>query len=452
MDPASHSVVSAYSHRLEPTDPVVVAPGATMSDDERMTTTPTVVLLGTLDTKGPEHAYVRDRLLEAGVQVILVDVGILDTPAVEPDVAAHDVARAAGTTIKELREAGLAAGHRAIALEAMARGASVLVAGLRDQGRCDGVMGLGGSGGSAIISAVLRSLPIGVPKLLVSTMTSGDMRPYVGTRDLTLVHPVTDIQGLNRVSRQVLANAANAMAGMVRGMATAHHADAPLIAISMMGVTTPGAQGIQSRLEAAGMETIVFHANGAGGMAMEELIEEGSVDGVIDLTTNELTSELYGGILSAGPGRLTAAGRLGIPQVVAPGALEVINFGPRSAVPERFAGPERRIVIHSASVTSVRATAAESAEIGARFAERVNTATGPTAVLLPLRGCSKYELPGGPFIDPEADAALCAAIRAGLRPDIPCQDVDANINDAAFSEAAARVFLALSEQVLPPPA
>jgi len=408
---------------------------------------PTVVLLGTLDTKGPEHAFVRDRLLDAGVEVLLVDVGILDRPTIEPDVPAHDVARAAGTTIEELRAAGLAAGHRAIALDAMAEGAIALVAGWRREGRCDGVMGLGGSGGSAIVSAVLRSLPIGVPKLLVSTMTSGDMRPYVGTRDLTLVHPVTDIQGLNRVSRRVLENAANAMAGMVRGLSAASDADAPLVAISMMGVTTPGAQGVQARLEAAGFETIVFHANGAGGMAMEELIEAGAIDGVVDLTTNELTSELYGGILSAGSRRLTTAGHIGIPQVVAPGALEVINFGPRATVPERFAGPERRIVIHSASVTSVRATAGEAAEIGARFAERVSPSTGPTAVLLPLQGCSKYELPNGPFIDPDADAALFGAIRAGLPSGIPCEDVDANINDASFAEAATRAFLELWQEI-----
>ena len=420
-----------------------------MLDDGGVPSAPVVVLLGTLDTKGPEHAYVRDRLREAGVGVILVDVGILGAPTVEPDISAHAVARAAGTSLEQLRTAGMAAGHRAIVLEAMARGASALVAEWRREGRCDGVMGLGGSGGSAIISAVLRSLPIGVPKLLVSTMTSGDMRPYVGTRDLTLVHPVTDIQGLNRVSRQVLANAANAMAGMVRGRATAHQEDLPLVAISMMGVTTPGAQGIQARLEAAGLETIVFHANGAGGMAMEELIASGSVDGVVDLTTSELTSELYGGILSAGPTRLTAAGRRGIPQVIAPGALEVVNFGPRETLPERFAGPERRIVDHSASVTSVRTTAAEAAEIGARFAERVNVTMGPTVVLIPLGGCSKYELPGGPFIDPEADTALFAAIRAGLRGDIPCHDVDANVNDDAFIEVASTAFVRLWGQAGP---
>ena len=436
-------------HPLSGTTTGVVRGTRRMLDDEGMPTTPVVVLLGTLDTKGPEHAFVRDRLREAGVDVTLVDVGILGAPTVEPDVAAHAVARASGTTIEDLRVAGMAAGHRAIALEAMARGASSLVDEWRREGRCDGVMGLGGSGGSAIVSAVLRSLPIGVPKLLVSTMTSGDMRPYVGTRDLTLVHPITDIQGLNRVSRQVLANAANAMAGMVRGRAAVRQEDRPLVAISMMGVTTRGAQGIQARLEAASLETIVFHANGAGGMAMEELIEDGTIDGVVDLTTNELTSELYGGILSAGPSRLTAAGRRGIPQVVVPGALEVVNFGPRGALPERFADPGRGIVDHSACVTSVRTTAAEAVEIGARFAERVNVATGPTVVLIPLGGCSKYELPGGPFVDAAADAALFAAIRAGLRADIPCRDVDANVNDDAFIEAASRTFLELWGQARP---
>ena len=404
---------------------------------------PTVVLLGTLDTKGPEHAFVRDRLREAGVLVTLVDLGVLGEPGVESDVPAHAVAVAAGTTLEELRRAALSGGHRADALDAMARGAIALVAQWREEGRCDGVMGLGGSGGSSIVSAVLRSLPIGVPKLLVSTMTSGDMRPYVGSRDLTLVNPVTDISGLNRVSRRVLANAAHAMAGMVRGLGSAPSDDAPLVAISMMGVTTPGGQGIQRRLEAAGYETMVFHANGAGGMALEELAGQGLFDGVIDLTTSELTSELFGGILSAGPRRLTTAGRAGIPQVIAPGALEVINFGPRDTIPEHFAGPDRRIVIHSASVTSVRSTAVEAVEIGARFAERVNEAAGPTVVLLPLRGCSVYELPGGPFVDPEADAALLGAIRRNLRPDIPWRDVDANINDPAFADTAATSFLEL---------
>jgi uncharacterized protein (UPF0261 family) len=417
-----------------------------MVDDASVVTRPVVIVLGTLDTKGPEHAFVRDRLREAGVEAILVDVGILDRPTVEADVAAHDVARAAGTTIEELRAAGMEAGHRAIALEAMARGATELVTGWRASGRCDGVMGLGGSGGSTIVSAVLRSLPLGVPKLLVSTMTSGDMRPYVGSSDLTLVNSVTDIQGLNRVSRRVLANAASAMAGMVLGAATVTETDAPLVAISMMGVTTAGARAAQARLEAAGLETIVFHANGSGGMAMEQLIGAGAIDGVVDLTTNELTSELYGGILSAGPGRLTTAGLQGLPQVVAPGALEVVNFGPRASVPERFAGSDRRIVIHSPSVTSVRADPSEAAEIGTRFAERVNVATGPATVLLPLGGCSTLSRVGGPFADPAADEVLFEAIRARLRRDIRCLTVEANINDDEFADAAVEAFQELREQ------
>ncbi len=417
-----------------------------MVDDASVVTRPVVIVLGTLDTKGPEHAFVRDRLREAGVEATLVDVGILDRPTVEADVAAHDVARAAGTTIEELRAAGMEAGHRAIALEAMARGATELVTGWRASGRCDGVMGLGGSGGSTIVSAVLRSLPLGVPKLLVSTMTSGDMRPYVGSSDLTLVNSVTDIQGLNRVSRRVLANAANAMAGMVLRAATVMETDAPLVAISMMGVTTAGARAVQARLEAAGFETIVFHANGSGGMAMEQLIGAGAIDGVVDLTTNELTSELYGGILSAGPERLTTAGLQGLPQVVAPGALEVVNFGPRASVPERFAGSDRCIVIHSPSVTSVRADPSEAAEIGTRFAERVNVATGPTTVLLPLGGCSTFSRVGGPFADPAADEVLFEAIRARLRPDIRCLTVGANINDDDFADAAVEAFQELWEQ------
>ena len=413
-----------------------------------MTPERTVVLLGTLDTKGPEHAFVRDRLREAGVAVTLVDVGVLGAPTVRPDVAAGDVARAAGTTLDALRDAGQAGGHRATALEAMAGGASALVRSWRADGRCDGVMGLGGSGGSAIVSAVLRSLPIGVPKLLVSTMTSGDTRAYVGTRDLMLLHPVTDIQGLNRISRDVLSNAANAMAGMVLRRVPPSRADAPLVAISMMGVTTACGQAVQARLEAEGFETMVFHANGAGGRAMEELIDAGAIDGVLDLTTNELTSELYGGVLQAGPTRLTAAGRRGIPQVVAPGALEVINFGPRAELPAQFAGPDRRLVIHSAEITSVHVSPGEASEIGARFAERLRGAIGPTVVLLPLRGCSRFEQAGGPFIAPEVDAALFTAIRHGLRADIPCEDVDANINDPAFAEAATRTFLSLWEASL----
>lgn len=404
---------------------------------------PTVVLVGTLDTKGPEHAFVRDRLLEAGVAVTVVDVGVLGDPGFPPDVSATEVARAAGVELSDLRFTHEGSDTRAVALDAMSRGAIRVVGDLLVRGACDGVMGLGGSGGSTVVSGVLRSLPVGVPKLLVSTMASGNVRDFVGTSDVTLVYSVTDVQGLNRVSRRVLANAAHAMAGMVSRLAATPGADVPLVALTMMGITTPAVRRIQETLEAAGFETIVFHAVGSGGQAMEEMIDAGLVDGVVDLTTSELTDELCGGILSAGPDRLTAAGRRGIPQVVAPGALEVINFGPRATIPARYDVPERRIVVHNPSISAVRVNAGEAADLGRILAEKVNGATGPTAVLLPLRGCSTYELPGGPYIDPEADAAMFGAIRSTLRPGIPCREIDANVNDPAFADAMAATFLEL---------
>jgi uncharacterized protein (UPF0261 family) len=411
----------------------------------------TVVLVGTLDTKGPEYAFVRDRLRELGVDVAVVDVGVLGEPSFPPDVSAADVARAAGTEIADLRFTREGSDTRAVALATMERGAIAVVDGLRADGRCDGVMGLGGSGGSTVVSGVLRSLPVGVPKLLVSTMASGNVRTFVGTSDVCLVYSVTDVQGLNRVSRKVLANAAAAMAGMVRALGTEQAAETPLVALTMFGITTPCVQRIQAALESNGFETIVFHAVGSGGQAMEAMVDAGLIDGVVDVTTSELTDELCGGVFTAGPDRLTAAGRRGIPQVVVPGALEVINFGPRASVPARLDVPERTIVVHNPSVCAVRTNAAESAELGRILATKVNAATGPTAVLLPLRGLSKYEAPGGPYVDPEADAALFDAIRATLRPGIELREVDANVNDPEFADAAVETFLRLWEQLVVAP-
>jgi uncharacterized protein (UPF0261 family) len=412
---------------------------------------PRVVLVGTLDTKGREYAFVRDRLREAGVVVTVVDVGILGDPPFTPDISSAEVARAAGATLEDLRFAREGSDTRAVALAAMGRGATALVRTRFDAGEVQGVMGLGGSGGSTVVSDVLRSLPVGVPKLLVSTMASGDVRGFVGTSDLTLVHPVTDVAGLNRVSRRVLANAANAMAGMVRFDAGIGRADAPLVALTMFGVTTPGVLAIQAGLEALGFETIVFHAVGSGGRAMEEMIDAGLIDAVVDVTTSELTDELLGGIFPGGPHRLEAAGRRGIPHVVVPGALEVLNFGPRDTVPAHLDVPERRIVVHNPSVCAVRTNAEESGRLGAILARKVNAAVGPSAVVLPLGGLSKYELPGGPFRDLVADEALFAAIRATLRPGIRLLEIAANVNDPAFAAAVLDVFLALWTDVRPLP-
>ena len=403
-------------------------------------TGPSVVLVGTLDTKGREYAFVRDRLRAAGIPVTVIDVGVLGDPPFAPDVTSAEVARAAGAALEDLRFVREGSDTRAVALAAMGRGATAIVRERFDAGLVLGVMGLGGSGGSTVVSDVLRSLPVGVPKLLVSTLASGDVRTFVGTSDLTLVHPVTDVAGLNRVSRRVLANAAHAMAGMARFRVDGAHGDAPLVAITMFGVTTPGVLAIQAGLEEMGFETIVFHAVGSGGRAMEEMIDAGLIDGVVDVTTSELTDELLGGAFGAGPHRLEAAGRHGIPQVVIPGALEVLNFGPRDSVPSRYDVPDRPLVVHNPSVCAVRTNADESRRLGELLAGKVNAATGPSAVVLPLDGLSKYELPGGPFRDLAADEALFRAIRATLRSDIVLREVDANINDAAFAAAVLDVF------------
>jgi uncharacterized protein (UPF0261 family) len=385
---------------------------------------------------------VRELLRAAGVEPLVVDVGVLGEPPFEPDVPAAQVARLGGAELAELRFEREGSDTRAVALATMARGAAAVLRALRAEGRCDGVLGLAGSGGSAVIAEAMRALPVGVPKLLVTTMVGTSAGDYVGTRDLFLLSPVTDVAGLNRVSRRILANAARAIAGMVSAPPPPPEADRPLVALTMMGVTTPCVRRVQAGLERQGLETIVFHAVGSGGRALEEMAEDGLLDGVCDLTTHELTDHELGGIFDAGPERLARLGRVGLPLVAVPGALEFVNFGPRASVPARFDRPERRIVVHNPSVCAVRITGDEAARVGRVFAERVNAAAGPAAVVLPLRGCSSYELAGGPFVDPDADAALFDAIRRHLRPAVELREVDANVNDPAVAEAVLEAFLA----------
>jgi uncharacterized protein (UPF0261 family) len=410
---------------------------------------PTVALPGTLDTKGREYAFVKARLIEAGVTPLVVDFGVLGEPAIEPDISAAEVARHAGADLGELRFQREGTDTRGVALATMERGLIEVLRRLRAEGRCDGVLGLAGSGGSMVISGGMRSLPLGVPKLLVSTMAASvDAGAYVGTRDICIMHSVTDIAGLNRVSRAILSNAAHAMAGMVKEAARIDEVPSkPLIAMTMFGITTPGVLRLVERLEEAGFETIVFHAVGSGGRSMEEMIEEGLIDGVIDYTVSELTDHLLGGIFDAGPERLTAAGRQGIPQVVVPGAIEVLNFGARSTVPAQYDKPERRLIVHNPSVCAVRINREEASQLGTILADKLNRAIGPTAVLLPLNGLDKYEAPpDGPWIDREADAALFEAIRSNLRREIPLTEVEANINDPAFADRVFETFLRLWKQ------
>ena len=395
----------------------------------------TLVLLGTLDTKGAEYDFVRERLVELGCDVVVVDAGTMGQARYPVDIGPDEVAAAAGFDRATLA----AANDRGAAMAAMSEGAARVVTRLHAEGRLDGILALGGSGAAALGSAAMRALPIGVPKFIVSTMTAGDTRPYIGESDIAMLHPVVDIAGINRVSAAILGNAAAAIAGMARA-AERRAADPvgdrrPLIAATMFGVTTPCVTVARERLETLGYEVLVFHATGSGGRAMEALIRSGSIDGVLDVTTTELADEIGGGVLSAGPDRLEAAGAAGIPQVVSVGALDMINFGPLDTVPERYRS--RRLHGHNASVTLMRTTPDENAQLGTLLAHKVNRANGPVSVYIPTGGVSMIDAPDQPFHDPVADHALFETLRGGLRPDIECVDMPVNINEPSFGVAMA---------------
>ncbi len=394
---------------------------------------PVVALLGTLDTKGLEYDYVRSHVQAEGCEAILVDAGVRGEPLIKPDVTRDAVAKAAGTEVAALA----AAGDRNAAIEAMARGATAIVLDLYRQGRLHGILGLGGAGGSVLATRAMQALPVGVPKLMVSTLAAGDTRPYVGQVDITMMYSVVDISGINRISERILSNAAAAIAGMARAYAAFQPSGAsrPLIGATMFGVTTPCVTEARQTLEARGYEVIVFHATGTGGKSLENLISAGFFAGVLDVTTTELADELVGGVLSAGPDRLEAAGRLGIPQVVSLGALDMVNFGPADSVPDKFKG--RRFHQHNATVTLMRTTPEECAELGRIIARKLNQAKGPVSVFIPLKGISMIAVEGKSFHDPAADRALINNLKAGLREGIEVIEMDMDINDPRFAQAMA---------------
>lgn len=390
-----------------------------------------VAIIAALDTKGEEAAFVRDYLAGQGVGTLMIDVGVLGAPAFAAEVTRQQVAAAGG--------ADLEAQEKAEAMAAMTRGAAVVAARLYGEGRFAGLLGLGGSAGTAIASSAMRALPVGVPKLIVSTVAAGDTRPYVGTKDITLMYSVVDIAGINRLSARILTNAAAAMAGMVAAEPPPLAAERPLLAASMFGNTTACVDRARHALEAAGYEVLVFHATGAGGQTMESLIADGYIAGVLDVTTTEWADELAGGVFSAGPARLEAAGRAGIPQVIAPGCLDMVNFGAPETVPARYA--ERRFYHWNPNVTLMRTTPEENTRLGKIIAEKANAARGPVAILLPLGGVSQLDSEGGDFWWPAADQALYDAIKTHVRPEIPVEEIDANINDPAFADRAVALLL-----------
>jgi uncharacterized protein (UPF0261 family) len=395
---------------------------------------PTVVLVGTLDTKGREYARLRDLVAALGAKTLIVDVGIQirEDGTLTADVDAKSVARRAGFELAMLR----AANDRGAAVQAMAAGAAAVASELHAVGRLDAIAAIGGSGGTAIATAAMRALPFGIPKLMVSTIASGDVSPYVQGSDITMSHPVVDVVGDNAIVESVLRSAA----GSIVGMATAAAASVlpsgrSSVAATMFGVTTPCVTFAREELERRGYEVFTFHATGIGGDAMERLIEAEYFDAVLDVTTTELADELVGGIHPAGPQRLRTAGRLGIPQVVSVGALDMVNFGPRDTLPRHLAG--RTIVRHNPQVTLVRTTAEECAELGARLAQRLRASSGPVSVYLPLRGTSMLSIAGQPFHDPDADRALFDAIRDGCESAVEVVELDCDINDPAFARSMA---------------
>ena len=395
----------------------------------------TVGIVGTLDTKGIEFQFIKERIEASGTSTCVVNTGSLGEPHFEPDVSADDVAAAGGTSLQALQDGG----DRGAAVAAMAEGAAKIIAELQSDGKIDGVISLGGSAGTTIGTTAMRAVPVGVPKIMVSTLASGDTSPYVDTKDISMMYSVVDIAGINSLSRQILANAAGAIVGMVNAEVPPSE-DKPLIGATMFGVTTPCVTKARELLEDAGYEVLVFHATGAGGRAMENLVKAGFIVGVLDATTTELADELVGGVLSAGPDRLEAAGELGVPQVIAPGALDMVNFGPPDTVPEQF--KDRTFYQHNPTVTLMRTTVAENAELGKIMGQKLSQANGPTTVIIPKQGVSAIDKEGQPFYSAEAEAAWIENLKANLGDNVTLIEMDNHINDDAFATKLVETLLA----------
>lgn len=399
-----------------------------------------VVVLGTLDTKGQEYKFIKDIVESVGVETIVIDTGVKGKPCFSPDISNVEVAQAGGSTLAELIEAN----DRGQAIDVMMQGAAKIVLDLFEKGELGGVISLGGSAGTTIGTYAMRALPVGVPKIMVSTVASGDTRPYVDVKDVTMMYSVIDISGINSLSSQILANAAFGIAGMVKGKAPELREERTLIGATMFGVTTPSVTKAREYLEEQGYEVLVFHATGTGGKAMESLIESGYIKGVLDITTTEWCDQLVGGAFASGETRLEAAAKAGIPQVVSTGALDMVNFGPLDTVPAKF--KDRHLYKHNATVTLMRTTIEENRELGKIISSKLNMTQGPTALFLPLKGVSLIDVEGQPFYGPEEDAALFEELRQGIDKDkIELIEMDTDINSDEFALAMAKKLISLLE-------
>jgi uncharacterized protein (UPF0261 family) len=402
--------------------------------------TRTVVIAGALDTKGREFEYIRGLVRDHGLETLVVDFGVMGPPAFPPDIRREELVQAAAADLRRLSSGD----HKDEAMQAMARGLSVVIRRLYEEGRLDGIVSMGGSGGTSIATTAMRGLPVGVPKLMVSTIGGGDVSAFAGTKDITFMPSIVDVAGFNRISRRIYANAAGAIAGMVGTEAQAPVDEKPLIAASMFGNTTSAVDHAREILEGRGYEVLVFHATGTGGRTMDSLIADGYIAASLDMTTTELADEVCGGVFSAGPERCLAASRAGIPAVLVPGCVDMANFGGVETVPDRYR--DRTLYRWNPNVTLLRTNVDENRQMGAMLAAAANAATAPVAIMLPLRGVSMLDSEGHEFWDPEADRACYEAIKAGLKPDIPVVELDRNINDPAFSEKVVETLLAMLEQ------
>ncbi len=404
----------------------------------------TICLIGAFDTKGAEYAFVRQQIVARGHRVLTVNTGIMGSTDLFPvDVEAHDVALAGGRGLEQLRERK----DRGEAIKVMCAGAPAIVKSLYDDGTIAGIIGMGGTGGTAVVTAAMRALPIGIPKVCISTTASGDVSAYVGTNDVTMIPSIVDVAGINRISRMIFSRAAGAICGMVETDIPEGSGDRPVIAASMFGNTTPCVNACVEALSAEGYEVLVFHATGTGGKTMESLVKEGLVDAVLDITTTEWADTVCGGVFDAGPERLDAAGQRGIPHLIVPGCVDMANFNAMETVPERYRKTKRTFYEWTPSVTLMRTNKEENEEMGKIFAEKANAAKGPVAFLIPLRGVSILDGDNQPFCDREADRAMFDAIEAHVREGIEVVEMDNNINDAEFSAKAVRMMLTLIKGV-----
>jgi uncharacterized protein (UPF0261 family) len=403
----------------------------------------TICLIGSFDSKGAEYAFIREQILARGHGVLTINTGIMGSTGLFPvDVQAHEVAQAGGGSLEELRERK----DRGQAIKIMCAGAPAIVRSLYGVKHFDGIIGMGGTGGTAVVTSAMRALPFGVPKVCVSTTAAGDVGAYVGTKDITMIPSIVDVAGINRISRIVFSRAAGAVCGMAETTVSESSEGRPVVAASMFGNTTPCVNACMENLAKRGYEVLVFHATGTGGKTMESLVREGLVDAVLDITTTEWADTICGGLWDAGPERLDAAGQVGIPHLIAPGCVDMAIFGAMQTVPEKYREGKRIFYEWTPSVTLMRTNKEENERMGKIFAEKANAAKGPVAFLLPLRGVSFLDGDDQPFCDREADRAMFDAIKANVRESIEVVEMDSNINDPEFSAKAVEMMLALIKQ------